>query len=188
VIAEPLDLPGVLLFRPLVFRDTRGHFLEAWHEARYAEAGLSRQFIQDNVSVSRQGTLRGLHFQHPNGQGKLVTALAGRIFDVAVDIRLGSPTFGRWTSAELSEHNGHQLWIPPGFAHGFLVLSERAVFGYKCTVYYAADCDHSIRWNDPAIGIRWPMTDPLLSARDAAAPLLADCPSVELPQFIATDD
>jgi dTDP-4-dehydrorhamnose 3,5-epimerase len=186
MIVEALRLPGVLLIKPRVLRDSRGHFLEAWHQDRYGEAGLPREFVQDNISVSHQNTLRGLHYQYPGGQGKLVAVIAGRAFDVVVDIRRGSPGFGQWLGAELSEENGHQLWIPPGFAHGFLALSAQVVFGYKCTTYFAPECDRSIRWNDPAIGIEWPAATPLLSPKDTAAPLLADCPPETLPTYGTT--
>lgn len=181
VIVEPLQIPEVLLLRPRIIRDDRGHFLEIWHYARYAEAGLPSGFVQDNVSVSRQGVLRGLHFQHPRAQGKLLSCLGGAVFDVAVDVRVGSLTFGRWVSAELSDRNGHQLWVPAGFAHGFLVLSEEAVVAYKCTDFYAPDNERSIRWDDPDIGITWPKDQPTVSAKDGAAPFLAAVPPAYLP-------
>ena len=181
MIVERLEIPDVLLLQPRVFTDARGRFLETWHDERYAAAGLPPAFVQDNVSVSPKGVLRGLHFQHPNAQGKLVTVLAGSVFDVAVDVRRGSTTFGRWVGCTLSGESGHQLWIPPGFAHGFLVTSDEAVFAYKCTARYSAADERSIRWDDDAIGIRWPAAAPILSDKDAAAPLLRDCPAHHLP-------
>jgi len=181
VIVEQLEIPGLVLLRPRIFRDARGHFLETWLDERYADAGLPARFVQDNVSVSRQGVLRGLHYQHPHAQGKLVTALAGSIFDVAVDVRRGSPTFGRWVGCELSAETGHQLWIPPGFAHGFAVTAGDAVVAYKCTEHYAPADDRGLRWDDPAIGVRWPVADPILSAKDAAAPVLNEIAPEHLP-------
>ena len=171
------DLPGVVLIEPRVFRDDRGFFMETWQARRFQEAGIDAAFVQDNFSRSSRGTLRGLHYQVKHAQGKLVRVVAGEVFDVAVDIRQSSPNFGRWTSAVLTSENKHQLWIPPGFAHGFLVLSEIAEFEYKCTDFYAPDFDRSIRWDDPAIGIEWPLRPgeaPLLSNKDATAPGLGD--------------
>jgi dTDP-4-dehydrorhamnose 3,5-epimerase len=169
-------LPGVLLIEPRVFGDTRGFFLESWNRRSFAEAGLDLDFVQDNHSRSSRGVLRGLHYQLSNPQGKLVRVTQGAVFDVAVDIRRSSPHFGCWVGYELSEANHRMLWIPPGFAHGFLVLSETADFLYKCTTLYDPPSDRGIRWDDPAIGIAWPDVGaaPLLSAKDAAAPLLAD--------------
>ncbi len=167
-------LPGVLIIEPKVFGDARGFFLETFQARRYAEAGIDLPFVQDNLSRSVKGTLRGLHFQQPQPQGKLVYVLAGAVFDVCVDIRSGSPTFGRWFGLELSADNHLQLWIPPGFAHGFCVLSDSADFAYKCTALYAPEFDRGIAWNDPDIGIRWPIENPLLSKKDAAAPRLKD--------------
>lgn len=177
----PTRLPEVLLITPRVFGDSRGFFLETFHDGRYAEAGISRPFVQDNLSRSVQGTVRGLHFQEPHAQGKLVTVLRGAVYDVAVDVRRGSPTFGEWVAVELTEQNHAQLWIPPGFAHGFCVLSDFADFFYKCTARYAPQSERAIAWNDPALGIPWPVTQPLLSAKDAAAPRLADAPL--LPEY-----
>lgn len=171
-----LEIPDVLLVQPDVFGDARGYFLESYNAARYHRAGIELPFVQDNVSVSARGVLRGLHFQHPNAQGKLVQVLAGEVFDVAVDIRAGSPTFGRWVSATLSSANHHQLWVPPGFAHGFVVTSDSATFSYKCTAFYEPGTERSIRWNDPDLAIRWPLADVLLSDKDAAAPRLRDLP------------
>lgn len=168
-------LPGVLIIEPGVFGDARGFFLESWNSRAFAEAGLALDFVQDNHSRSRRGVLRGLHYQLENPQGKLVRVSLGAVFDVAVDVRRSSPHFGRWVGVELSEDNHRMLWIPPGFAHGFLVLSDSADFLYKCTTHYHAASDRGIRWDDPGIGIAWPDagTAPLLSGKDAAAPHLA---------------
>lgn len=176
-------LPGVLLLEPRVFRDARGAFLETWNQDRYRELGLPGRFVQDNVSSSARGVLRGLHYQHPEGQGKLVTVLHGEVFDVAVDIRAGSPTYGRWWGAILSGENSRQIYIPEGFAHGFVVTGESAIFSYKCTAYYAPSDEGSIRWDDPEIGIEWPVAAPVLSPKDAAAPTLRELPEGRLPRF-----
>jgi dTDP-4-dehydrorhamnose 3,5-epimerase len=170
----PTELPGVVIIEPRAFRDDRGHFFESYNAAKYREAGLPDRFAQDNVSFSKAGVLRGLHYQLPNAQGKLVSALRGSVFDVAVDIRRGSPTFGRWVGVVLSDENLRQLYIPEGFAHGFAVMSECAVFHYKCTAPYDPRSEGSIIWDDPEIGIDWPTRDVLLSPKDAAAPRLAD--------------
>lgn len=177
------DLPGVLLIEPQVRGDARGFFMETWHQARYEQSGLPSRFVQDNVSLSRRGTLRGLHFQNPNPQGKLVYVLYGEVFDVAVDIREGSSAFGKWTGATLSVENKLQLYLPPGFAHGFCVLSDRALLAYKCTDFYDPQADGSILWNDPDIGVKWPITDPVLSEKDLNAPRLKDLPPGRLPRF-----
>ncbi len=176
MIVTETDLPGVKLIEPKVFGDERGFFLESWNARSFAEAGLDLDFVQDNHSRSARGVLRGLHYQWGNPQGKLVRVTAGAVFDVAVDLRRSSPCFGRWTGYELSERNKRMLYIPPGFAHGFLVLSDSADFLYKCTALYDAPNDRGIHWDDPAIGIDWPLAGmtPQLSAKDAAAPLLAD--------------
>lgn len=170
------SLPGVLLVEPVAHGDHRGLFMETFHAGRYAAAGIRLPFVQDNMSRSVRGTLRGLHFQEPHAQGKLVRVGRGEVFDVAVDVRRGSPTFGRWYGVLLSEDNHRQLWIPPGFAHGFCVTSDVAEFLYKCTDFYDPACERSLLWNDPAIGIEWPIADPILSPRDRAAPTLADAP------------
>lgn len=162
-------LPGVRVVEPRVFEDERGFFLEVWNAGTFAAQGLDVAFVQDNHSLSRQGTLRGLHVQLPKSQGKLVRCTEGAIFDVAVDIRRGSPTFARWFGIELTAANFRQLWVPPDFAHGFCVLSPRAQVEYKCTELYDAAADLSIAWNDPAIGIEWPLDAPLLSPKDQAA-------------------
>jgi dTDP-4-dehydrorhamnose 3,5-epimerase len=170
----PTALPGVLLIEPDVHADARGFFLETFHERKYAEAGIHGPFVQDNHSHSRRGTLRGLHAQSRHAQGKLVRAVEGEMFDVAVDIRRGSPSFGRWVGFALSGENFRQLWIPPGFAHGFCVLSESVHVEYKCTDFYDAEDELAILWNDPEIGIEWPIETPTLSAKDAGAPRLAE--------------
>ena len=167
------DLPGVLLVEPEVFCDARGFFLETYHREKYAAAGIHASFVQDNHSHSTRGTLRGLHAQCRRPQGKLVRAVRGRMFDVAVDIRVGSPCFGRWTGAMLSGDNFRQLYIPPGFAHGFCVLSEEVDVEYKCTDVYAPEDEITIAWDDPAIGIAWPVTVPVLSEKDRSAPQLS---------------
>ena len=176
-------LPGVLLVEPRLFRDERGHFAELYRADQYREAGIDAAFVQDNVSGSKRGVLRGLHLQHPHGQGKLVSVLAGRVFDVAVDVRRGAPTFGQHVGIELSAEDGRQLWIPPGFAHGFVVTSGEAVFLYKCTALYAPGSELSVRWDDPALGIEWPIAHPTLSPKDAAAPFLCDIAPDRLPVF-----
>jgi dTDP-4-dehydrorhamnose 3,5-epimerase len=180
------DLPGVLVFEPKVFGDARGFLMEGWNARRYAEAGLPERFVQDNLSLSARGVLRGLHFQNPNPQGKLVSVLQGEVFDVAVDIRVGSPTFGRWTGVTLSADNKRQLYVPPDFAHAFVVTSENALFSYKCTDYYDPAAEGSIIWNDPDIGIEWPLDAPTLSEKDLAAPTLAGTPRGGLPRYGAT--
>ena len=171
VTVESLAIPAVKLLRLRVFGDERGQFTETWRSEHYAALGIG-PFVQDNVSVSRKGVLRGMHLQHPDGQAKLVTALRGRIFDVAVDLRLGSPTFGRWVGAELSDREGTQLYIPAGFAHGFVTLSDEVVFGYKVSSYYAPKSELALRWDDPTVAIEWPIRDPIVAPKDAAAPTL----------------
>lgn len=167
-------LPGVLIIEPRVFGDDRGTFMETYNAARFREHGLPDTFVQDNHSRSVRGVLRGLHFQLPNPQGKLIWVVQGTIFDVAVDIRRSSPHFGQWVGVELSQENGRQLWVPEGFAHGFCVTSEFADVLYKCTALYDGPNDRGIRWNDPQIAIDWPLTNPLLSQKDAEAPTLAE--------------
>jgi dTDP-4-dehydrorhamnose 3,5-epimerase len=177
---ERCQLEGLLIIEPTVFGDARGFFLESWNRDRYREAGLDLDFVQDNVSFSRRGTLRGLHFQNPRAQGKLLQVLQGEVFDVAVDIRRSSPTFGKWHGLMLSSENKRQFYIPPGFAHGFAVLSETALFQYKCTEFYSPKDEMAILWNDPEIGIEWPLKDPLLSARDAKGVRLSEAPRERL--------
>jgi dTDP-4-dehydrorhamnose 3,5-epimerase len=167
-------IPEVLIVEPKVFGDQRGFFLETFKVDRYAENGISRPFVQDNLSRSAHGVLRGLHLQNPKAQGKLVTALRGCVLDVAVDVRVGSPTFGQHVAVELSEENRRQLWVPRGFAHGFVVLSDSADFFYKCDELYSPSDELVVRWNDPTLGISWGIDAPTVSGRDAAAPLLAD--------------
>ena len=174
------DLQGLLIIEPDVFGDSRGYFMESWNRQRYRDAGIDFDFVQDNFSLSRRGTLRGLHFQNPLAQGKLVSVLQGEVFDVGVDIRRSSPTFGRWFGMTLSAENKRQFFLPPGFAHGFLVLSEMALFHYKCTDYYSPKDEQGFRWDDPAVGIKWPAENPILSKRDAAAPYLKAIPPEKL--------
>jgi dTDP-4-dehydrorhamnose 3,5-epimerase len=174
------DIAGLLIIEPKVFGDARGFFLETYNERRYREAGLDAAFVQDNVSFSRRGILRGLHYQSPNPQGKLLQVLQGEVFDVAVDVRRSSPTFGKWHGLILSGENKRQFYIPPGFAHGFLVTSESALFQYKCTQLYSPKDEMAVRWDDPAIGIQWPLKDPLLSERDTKALRLQDIPADRL--------
>lgn len=174
------ELPGVYIVEPTVFGDARGYFLESWSEKRYREAGIDTTFVQDNLSFSTRGVLRGLHYQKPHEQGKLVSVLLGEVFDVVVDIRVSSPTFGWWMGVVLSAENRRQLYAPPGFAHGFVVTSETALFSYKCTDYYSPADEGSVRWNDPDIGIDWPVSSPTLSPKDGVAPLLRDIPEERL--------
>lgn len=176
------QLRGLRLFGRAIYADARGSFREVWRASDELD-GVPHEFVQENVSVSRRGVLRGLHFQHPRGQGKLVTALAGAVYDVAVDVRRGSPTFGEWEGIVLDGADGAQLWLPPGFAHGFQVLSEEAMILYRCTTYYDPDCDRALRWNDPALEIEWPLPDPILSEKDAAAPTL-DALAPHLPEYV----
>lgn len=173
-------LPGAVIIEPDVFGDSRGYFLETWNRERYAAAGLDINFVQDNLSFSRRGTLRGLHFQNPGAQGKLVSVLVGEVYDVAVDVRHGSPTFGQWVGVRLSAENKLQFYVPSGFAHGFCVTSDTALFAYKCTEFYNGKAEASILWNDPALGINWPTADPLLSEKDRTAPCLRDLPAQQL--------
>jgi dTDP-4-dehydrorhamnose 3,5-epimerase len=182
---ERLALPEVVLVTPVVRGDARGAFHEAWRRDRYHEAGLPDRWVQDNVSRSRGGVLRGLHVQHPRPQGKLVSVLVGEILDVAVDVRRGSPTFGQWVSAVLTAAGAEQLYIPEGFAHGFAVTSDEAVVHYKCTDYYAPGGELTVLWNDPAIGITWPIDRPILSEKDAAARPLDRIAADELPGYSA---
>ncbi len=172
----PSEIPGVLLIEPQVFGDSRGFFMETWHAAKFAAAGLDCNFVQDNHSKSVRGTLRGLHYQIRKPQGKLVRVISGEVFDVAVDLRKSSPFFGRWVGETLSAENKKMLWVPPGFGHGFYVLSSEAEFVYKCTELYAPEHERCIRWDDPGLGIVWPLLAqaPLLSAKDLAGVSLAE--------------
>jgi len=178
-------LPGAVVIEPAVFGDARGFFFETWNAERFGQHGLPTNFVQSNVSSSAKGVLRGLHYQWPRPQGKLVSVLRGEVLDVAVDIRRGSPTFGQWEGVILSEENKRQFWIPEGFAHGFTVLSDSAVFSYLCTDVYVKEADAGVRWNDPSIGIDWQVDAPLLSDKDTHAPLLADIAEDRLPVFAA---
>jgi dTDP-4-dehydrorhamnose 3,5-epimerase len=174
---EPTYLPEVILIKPRVFEDARGFFFESWRQDKFAAAHIDATFVQDNHSHSKRHTLRGLHYQIEQPQGKLVRVTRGEAFDVAVDIRRHSPRFGQWVGVNLSEQNRHLLWVPPGFAHGYLAMSDRVDFLYKCTDLYAPQHERAIRWDDPKIGINWPLPEgfaPLLSRADAAAPLFAD--------------
>ena len=176
-------LAGLLIIEPKVFGDERGFFLETWSQKRYQEAGINVDFVQDNLSFSRYGVLRGLHFQNPLAQGKLVYVLQGEVFDVAVDIRKGSPTFGQWHGVSLSGENKRQFWVPAGFAHGFCVTSETALFAYKCTELYAPPHERAIRWDDPTLAIDWPVDVAQVSEKDRLAPLLADINPAHLYDF-----
>ena len=177
------SLEGVLIVEPDVFGDNRGFFMETYQEKKYMEAGIRSRFVQDNLSYSVQGTLRGLHYQHPHGQAKLVHVIEGEIFDVAVDIRCGSPAFGKWTGVHLSNENRRQLYIPEGFAHGFCVLSKTAFVIYKCSDFYTADSERLVLWCDPDLGIKWPVKDPLLSEKDSKYVLLKNAPPEHLPIY-----
>lgn len=171
---EKTNLDGLLILKPKVFNDERGFFLESFNKKRYEEVGIKLEFVQDNHSKSSKGVLRGLHFQKTKPQGKLVRVVKGKVFDVAVDLRKGSPTFGQWKSVILSDENKIQFWVPPGFAHGFLVLSDTADFEYKCTEYYDSDDEGSLLWNDPELNIPWPEKKPKISKKDKMAKKLAD--------------
>lgn len=178
------DLPGVVIVEPRVFGDSRGYFLETWQQQRYVEAGIPGHFVQDNLASSVRGVLRGLHIQHPHAQGKLVQVLRGDVFDVAVDVRLGSPHFGRWVGEVLSADNHRQLYVPEGFAHGYCVLSADALFVYKCTDFYHPETQFSIRWDDPDLAIAWPLGEPpSLAEKDREAPRLRDVPEERLPPY-----
>ena len=178
------SLPGVLVVEPRVFGDERGFFTETFNTRSLAGSGIPAEFVQDNHSRSSRGVLRGLHYQLRSPQGKLVHAARGSIFDVAVDIRVGSPNFAKWVGVELNDENLYSLWIPPGFAHGFCVLSEVADVIYKCTTLYESDDDRGVAWNDPAIGIRWPEANPTISAKDSALEPLSET-RTDLPRFTA---
>lgn len=176
-------LEGCIVIEPKVHGDARGFFYESFNANRFAEAGLDLTFVQTNVSRSEQGVLRGLHYQWPNPQGKLVSVLEGEVYDVAVDIRVGSPTFGQWAAAILSAENKRHFWVPEGFAHGFAVLNGPATFVYQCTAHYDGACDAGIRWNDAALAIDWPLARPSLSDKDEKAPFLADVAAEKLPAY-----
>jgi len=176
-------LAGVLVLEPDVFSDERGFFLETWNSARYENAGIGGPFVQDNISFSKRGVLRGLHFQYPQSQGKLIQVLSGEVVDIAVDVRVGSPTFGHWVSEVLSDANHRQIYIPPGFAHGYCVTSETAIFSYKCTDYYNPETENGIIWNDPDLNIDWSIKEPILSPKDKEYPRLKDFQPDKLPNF-----
>jgi len=184
MIVIPQHIPEVLLIKPKVISDNRGSFMEAFHETRYHDAGLTDRFIQDNVSISVLGTIRGLHLQHPNDQGKLVSVLDGEVFDVAVDVRVNSPTFGKWVGVTLSSTNNFQLYIPPGFAHGFCVTSDKAIFSYKCTAFHDKESEIGILYNDPDIGIAWPkMVSNVISEKDKTSSRLSQIEMNKLPKY-----
>lgn len=176
------ELAGVKCIQPRVFEDDRGWFMENWRHEHYVDVGIDVTFVQTNSSHSTQGVIRGLHFQHPYGQGKLVWVSQGKVFDVAVDIRPDSPQFGRWVGRVLDDEQHHQLWIPAGFAHGFQVLSHTATFHYQCTAPYRGECDRAIAYNDPDIGIAWPLPARGISKKDAQAPVLSMMPTDQLPR------
>ena len=179
----PTRLPGVLILEPKVYRDPRGHFFETWHRDRYAEAGLPSGFVQDNLSFSGGGVLRGLHLQNPSPQAKLISVPEGAVFDVAVDVRVGSPTFGQWAGEFLSGENRRQFFVPAGFAHGFVVTGDHALVTYKCDAFYAPGGEMTVLWNDPDLAIAWPATDPILSTKDREGLRLRDVPTNRLPRF-----
>jgi len=176
----PGQINGLVVIEPKIFGDARGFFMETWNRRKYEEAGINVAFVQDNISVSRRGALRGLHFQNPNPQGKLVSVLQGEVLDVVVDIRRASSTFGKYEAVQLSSENKRQFYIPPGFAHGFLVLSETAMFHYKCTDFYSPKDEMTVLWNDPALRIQWPIPDPIISEKDAKGLLLKAVPRERL--------
>ena len=179
----PSSLPGVLILEPDIYRDARGFFTETYHQKRYGEAGFPQVFVQDNLSYSIQGTLRGLHYQYPNDQSKLVQVLLGEVYDVAVDIRRHSPTWGQWTGIHLRGEEKRQVFVPAGFAHGFCVLSEFALVSYKCTDFYAPRSEGGILWCDPNLAIDWPLKSPILSKKDSRYPVLKDIPGNRLPLY-----
>jgi len=183
MIVESLAIPDVKLVKPRAFPDDRGYFLQTYHQQQYQAAGIDATFVQDNLSNSSRGVLRGLHYQLKNGQDKLVSVTRGEVFDVAVDIRLGSPTFGKWVGEILSDQNYHQLFVPKGFAHGFCVLSETVDFLYKCSDFYTPGDEYGVLWSDPAIGIEWPGSGEILSEKDEILAALADIPEEDLPTY-----
>ena len=181
------EFEGVLLFEPRVFPDDRGYFLELWNQTRYSAAGLSTSFVQDNMSYSKRGVLRGLHLQHPRAQGKLVSVLQGEIWDVVIDVRRGSPSFGRWWGVTLSSQNKRQLYVPEGFAHGFAVTGEDALVLYKTTAEFAGGDETTVLWSDPALAITWPIVSPIVSAKDNLGLHLKEVPEDRLPLYLAGD-
>ena len=183
MIINEAPLRDILILEPQVFEDARGFFVETYQKTRYRDLGIDVNFVQDNLSFSKKNILRGLHFQYPQGQDKLVQTLHGDVFDVAVDIRRGSPAFGKWYGSRLSSENRRQMFIPAGFAHGYCVLSDTALFHYKCSEYYAPECENGLRWNDPDIGIDWPVDDPVLSDKDSVNLYLAEIEPDRLPLY-----
>lgn len=181
--ARKTRLDEVLVVDPDVFEDGRGFFLETYHKAKYGELGITENWVQDNLAFSRQQVLRGMHLQHPQGQAKLVQVLQGEVFDVAVDVRRGSPSFGRWTGEILSASNKRQMYVPAGFAHGYCVLSETALFHYKCSGLYAPQHEMGVLWSDPDLGIEWPVKNPVVSEKDGKLPRLAEIPLEKLPVY-----
>ncbi len=181
-----IELTGVKIVEPDVFPDDRGYFMEIYQQNRYREFGIDISFVQDNLSYSTKGTLRGLHFQNPNSQAKLVQVIQGEVLDVIVDIRRGSSTFGCWSGVRLSEENHRQLFIPEGFAHGYCVLSDKAIFTYKCSDFYTPECEKGVLWSDPDIGIDWPLKVLTLSEKDGRYPLLKNIPNENLPEYTPT--
>ena len=177
------DLDGVVTIEPELFKDGRGWFMETYSHRRYSEYGIVESFVQDNISFSQKGVLRGLHFQYPQPQGKLIQVLSGEVMDVVVDIRVGSPTYGQWLGEILSEANHRQMYVPPGLAHGYYTTSETALFSYKCSDFYNPATEHGIIWNDPDIGIEWPTAEPVLSPKDGVYPVLKDLRPENMPQF-----
>jgi dTDP-4-dehydrorhamnose 3,5-epimerase len=177
------DFPEIIVLEPDIHGDQRGHFLETYRSELYLECGLPERFVQDNLSYSRKGVLRGLHYQLGRPQGKLVSVILGEVFDVSVDIRRESPTFGQWVGLTLSATNYRQIYIPEDFAHGFCVLSETAILMYKCTEYYAPKEERGLRWNDPSLGIEWPVQEPIISDKDSELPILEEIPVDDLPNF-----
>ena len=179
----PTELPGVLIIEPSVFGDDRGFFLEIYQRRRFAEAGITTEFVQDNLSLSMRGVLRGLHYQHPTGQAKLIQVLAGEVFDVVLDVRSGSPTIGLWQTTILTGDNKRQLFVPPGFAHGFCVMRDHTLFHYKVSDYYAPLHEVSVRWNDPDLAIPWPIPEPTLSDKDRLGLRLRHIAAARLPPY-----
>jgi dTDP-4-dehydrorhamnose 3,5-epimerase len=177
------ELDGVLIIEPHVFKDQRGYFFETYQRQRYTDAGIVTDFVQDNLSFSKKGTLRGLHYQHPHEQAKLVQVIQGEVFDVVVDIRRESPTFGKWIGRHLSDENKKQLFVPEGFAHGFCVRSDTALFHYKCSDFYAPDCEGGVLWSDPDVAIDWSVESPIVSDKDAKFSCLKDIAENRLPSF-----
>ncbi len=180
---QKTELDGVLIIEPDVFKDQRGYFVETYQRQRYTDAGINVDFVQDNLSFSKKGTLRGLHFQHPHDQAKLVQVIQGEVFDVVADIRRESPTFGKWIGQYLSDENKLQIFVPEGFAHGFCVLSDTALFHYKCSDFYAPECEGGIRWSDPDVAIDWPLDSPIVSDKDAKFSCLRDIAQDRLPSY-----